>query len=160
MSKHQTTLWVLAGIPLSAGIGVMLLTPSPLYLLHRLDATSVLPPLWLMTLLHLAWYAVVGAFLGSVACHKPFRRSHEGSFWRGCTCLALGCMMMSVWYILLFGKGALLLSWGVLPLCVGMMLLAVLSLHSLRGFSLWLAIPSVLWPILLAILHLMVLLRT
>ena len=160
MSKRHTALLVLSAISLSAGIGIMLLTPSPLYLLHRLDATGILPPLWFMSLLQLAWYALVGAFLGSVACHAPFRFSCEGSFWRGCTCLALGCMMMSVWYVLLFGKGALLLSWVFLPLCVGMLLLATLSLHPLKGFSLWPALPMVLWPIFIAILHLMVLLRT
>ena len=160
MPNSKTTLLIFAAIPFSAGLGVMLLTPSPLYLLHRLDATSMLPPLWILALLHLGWYAATGATLGYALLRTPLRRASEGSFWRGCTCLVLGCMLISVWYILLFGKGALLLSWGFLPLCAGAVLLAALSLHPLKGFSLWLAIPTVLWPIFLAILHLLVLLQT
>ena len=160
MSNSKITLLIFAAIPFSAGLGVMLLTPSPLYLLHRLDATEILPPLWILTILLLGWYAATGVSLGGAFLRAPIRRVSEGSFWRGCTCMVLGCMLLSVWYILIFGKGALLLSWVFLPLCSGAMLMAALSLHPLKGFSLWLAVPTILWPIFLAILHLLVLLRT
>lgn len=160
MSNSKNILLIFAALPFLAGLGVILLTPSPLYLLHRLDATEILPPLWILTILLLGWYAAAGVFLGGAFLRTPKGRASEGSFWRGCTCLVLGCMLLSVWYILLFGKGTLLLSWVFLPLCTGAMLMAVLSLHPLRGFSLWPAVPTVLWPIFLAILHLLVLLQT
>ena len=159
MPNKKAKITILTVIPFMAGLGVLLLTPSPIYLLHRLNAMDILPPLWILTVLHLAWYAATGALLGRTMTCSPFNRATEGDLWRGCTGVILGTMLLSVWYILLFGKGILFLAWFFIPLCVGAILLSALSLHTLRGFSIWLYLPCIAWPLFLSILHLLVLLQ-
>lgn len=97
---------------------------SPWTTLHRVDAPSVLPPIWFLSLSWFGWFFALGA---AGACLLASRRRGavaDAAFWRGMTCLVLAVAFSFVWYILFFGKGSLFFSWLCLPLALAFSLLA------------------------------------
>lgn len=146
-------------VTVAMGLSVILLSPSPLTVLHRLNALVVLPPLWLLTLLHLAWHALFGWLLVSAFLGHRKSPAHEGELWRGCTCMSVALGMIISWYVLLFAKGAVLLSWMFLPSAGFLIVLCALDHRRFQRGSLIGYILLFFWPLMLSFLHLVVLLQ-
>lgn len=144
----------------TAAMGLLLLwlTPRPTSHLFFVQALPILPPLWLLLLCHLLCYFAAGAAAG--LAWDPCRgRNREAAFWRGITFLMWGILALSVWYILLFGKGLYLLSWFCLPLsalCTA--IAAVCWMTAVRRSGL-IAALCILWPLLLFLWQFLVLLK-
>ncbi len=100
------------------GVGLLLfgrlLCESPRVAWHRLGCGAVLPPLWLLGCLYLAWGFLLGATAGYLIAGggTASRRTAggEAALWRGCTALCLTYMLTLGWYLLFFGKCSLLIS--------------------------------------------------
>jgi hypothetical protein len=123
------------------------LTPRPLELLHLTGALSLLPPLWLLVVVHLLWYAAVGALMGVMWGERSFAGGE--TLWRGITYLMWGATGVSVWYVLLFGKGLFLLSWLCLPPAVAALCVALWCWRSSPRRLAAVGAACILWPLLL-----------
>ncbi len=159
-SNPQARLPTLVGAAVGALAALTLraVTADPLTTLHRLCALDVLPPLWLMSALWLAW----AALLGGAMAHALVRAGQGGAAtaaWRGSTCLCLSAMTAAAWYALLFGKGALLLSWLCLLASALAAALAALSWAKCASVPAILTAAFALWSILLFFLQLAVMLH-
>ncbi len=121
------------------GIAALSLRPaigSPRTVWHWLGCADILPPLWVLSLLFVAWLVLIGGAVGFLLSCSGFGHTSpalEATLWRGCTCLCLSIMLTFGWYTLLFGKGSLLISFALL---LAAAVLAVLCALSWRTFSL------------------------
>jgi hypothetical protein len=136
------------GLSLLAALMLLWLTPRPLELLHLTGALAILPPLWLLAGLHLLWYLAVGALSGLLWAER-FRRGGGEALWRGNTFFVWGITAASVWYILLFGKGLLLLSWLFLPVAAAALVIAVWCRFPWHRGAAAVGAACVAWPLLL-----------
>lgn len=105
--------WVLPGgaLFLLAVIFVKYQMPSPHVLLHSIQGYERLPPLWLLGLLWYGSYALIGCVLGHIFSLRHISCEGNGSRYLGAFLLLAGAVLGVVWYMLLFGKQAVLLSW-------------------------------------------------
>ncbi len=146
-NDHVLTLPVLlgGGIVLTVVLLTRLAVGSPLIILHKLGATLALPPMWLMGLLWLGTYVLVGASAGYLLSFPAGNIRRDVHLWRGCTFMVLAVGFSLVWYILLFGKFWLILSWICLCLSAVCAVICTLSWWQIGkvasiivfGFSLW-----------------------
>lgn len=156
---HKTS-WLLGG---GAGILLALLplwfAGKPLPILYLLGADTLLPPLWLMGLLWLGVYALLGAAaVLALACQS--RGSHaDALLWRGMTFLVVEITFSLAWYSLLFGSFLLLPSWLCLVGAAVSGTLCLLSWLPLRNLSALLSLAGILWHIWLLLLQLAVILH-
>ena len=156
---HKTS-WLLGG-----GAGILLaLFPlwfvgTPLPILYLLGADTLLPPLWLMGLLWLGVYALMGA-AAVLALAGQSRGSHaDALLWRGMTFLVVEITFSLAWYSLLFSSFLLLPSWLCLVGAAVSGTLCLLSWLPLRNLSALLSLAGILWHIWLLLLQLAVILH-
>ena len=165
--KH--TAWGSGASPLPACIGAgavtaaVLLTRvavgSPWEVLHRLSTATLLPPLWLMSLLWVASFVLVGGAAGILLSSPEGSAVRQAHLWRGSTFLSLAVVFALAWYTLLFGKHWLLLSALLLLLAAAASLICAISWRAACGRG-WIApLAYALWQILLFLLQLAVLLQ-
>ncbi len=106
------------GVAVLVTVSVRVAVGGPVELFHYLGAGEVLPPLWLMGLLWLGGFFVIGATVGVLIISPRRCGGREADVWRGCTCLVLSLGAALMWYTLLFGKGSLFFSWLCLPVAI------------------------------------------
>ncbi len=134
------------GAGLASAVCLRLCAGSPWAIFCRLSAGRILPPLWLLSLVFVGWFCLVGAGLGLLLSDGRRPPVAEGGVWRGTTCLLASVALTCLWYTLLFAKNSLLFSWICLPLAVALALLTLVSwwrpapLYVLLagGYALWL----------------------
>jgi hypothetical protein len=155
--------------PLPACIGAAVVTAavlltraavgSPWELLHRLSAASILPPLWLLSLLWMVSFALVGGAAGGLLAAPEGNAHRRAHLWQGSTFLVLAVVFALAWYTLLFGKLWVLISCLFPLLAAASALLCALSWR-LAGGGAWMApLGYALWQILVLLLQLAVLLH-
>ena len=101
---YKTCALVGGGLGLVGSIAVATVVGSPLPVLHVLGADAILPPLWILGLLWLMGYALLGAAAGYVlAC--LFRGScRDTPLWKGLTFWVVEYTLSLAWYCLCFGS--------------------------------------------------------
>ena len=145
------------GIALTVTLLTRLWVGSPLNLIHTLEAFLTIPPLWIMGVLWLTSFALLGAAAGALLaapCGNPEREVH---LWRGSTFMVLAMVSSLVWYALLFGKQLLLPSCLCLLPALSASLLCALSWKRIHLLA---AIPPLLfglWQFTLLLLQISVL---
>ena len=134
MQKHHTASGILTlptliggGLTLAAALLMGLSVGSALPAIHALRAEAILPPVWLMSLLWLSSFALLGGALGYLLSCPSGGALREARLWRGATFLVLTVTLALVWYSLLFGKLLLLPSWLCLLLAAAASLTCALS---------------------------------
>ena len=148
------------GIALAAALLTRLTVGSPLAVIHKLDAFSVLPPLWILSLVWLAAFAWLGAAAGYLLACPPGSPKREADLWRGCTFAVLGAVFSLVWYTLLFGKFYLLPSWFCLPVSAAAAGICGLSWGRIGKGGAAAALAFGAWQICLFLIQLGVILHT
>lgn len=108
---QKTAMAVGGGAGLLAAFALRGAAGSPVPVLRLLGADALLPPLWLMGLLWLAVYGLVGGAAGYLSACSAVRGGREVLLWRGGTFLALAVGLSFCWYSCLFASFLLLLSW-------------------------------------------------
>ena len=144
----------------TAALLTRLTVGSPLAVVHKLEALLILPPLWVLSLLWLAHFALLGAaagFLLGCPIHTPHQ---EAAMWRGCTFMVLAAVFSLVWYTLLFGKLCLLPSWLCLLLSAGAAMACTISWRQTKKGAAAAAFAFSLWQIGLFFLQFAVILHT
>jgi hypothetical protein len=114
---------------------------SPILLLHKLNASEILPPMWLMSLLWMGFYGLWGAAFGDLLSGLPENPAREVYIWRGSTFAVLAVVFSLVWYTLLFGK------FYLVPSCMCLLMSSLASL--VCGYSWW---SVAKWTAIVAIL--------
>lgn len=133
--------------------------PSPVSLLHQWCALEHLPPLWLLHLLWLAAYTLIGGSWLGVLCMDPCGTEGELLRYKGGMFLVLTAFFSFVWYLLLFGMQTMLLSWFSLGAAIVSAILAAvcyLRLHAMAG---WCILLTALWWVYLFFAQLVVMLH-
>ena len=133
---------------------------SPLTVAHKLEALLILPPLWVLSLLWLVHFTLLGAaagFLLGCPTHNPHQ---EAAMWRGCTFMVLAAVLSLVWYTLLFGKLCLLPSWLCLLLSAGAAAVCAISWRQTKKGAAVVAFAFSLWQVCLFFLQFAVILHT
>jgi hypothetical protein len=87
-------------------------------ILHLLGADALLPPLWIMGLLWLTGYVLLGAAAGYAFACSTGGPYGEASLWRGLTFLVAEVTFSFAWYSLSFGSFLLFPAWICLLLGV------------------------------------------
>ena len=95
--------------------------PPPHVLLHSVQCYERLPPLWLLGLLWSGSYALMGGALGHTLSLKHISCENNGSRYLGAFLLLLATILGAVWYMLLFGKQAVLFSWLLMGIGLAML---------------------------------------
>lgn len=142
---HKTS-WLLGG---GAGILLALLplwfVGKPLLILYLLRADTLLPPLWLMGLLWLGVYALLGGAAGGALACRGHGCHADALLWRGMTFLVVAITFSLAWYSLLFGSFLLLPSWLCLGGAAVSGVLCALSWLPVYRISAVLSLAGVLW---------------
>lgn len=131
--------------------GVRFWWGSPHASITQMGIREVLPPVWLLSLLWLLWYFVLGATLGGVL--YTYGKNCIDA-WRGACFFLLMIGVGFLWYPLFFVRQSFLLSLIVLLAVIELAVVAALqwqSLSVLAGAVLWL---HVLWLFYMTILQL------
>jgi len=132
---------------------------SPVVMLHQWGTTGKLLPLWLMCLLWLGGYFFMGgAWLVTLSC-KAWGGTREVLCYKGGMFLVLGVFFSFVWYLLLFGMQAFLLSWLCLGVAIMMVVVCAVCYFRLLGVLGWCVILPALWWLYLLGMQLVVVLR-
>lgn len=148
------------GVTLSAALLTRWTVGSPLVVLHRLEALPILPPLWFMSLLWLASFALVGLSLGYLSACTEGNPKREALFWRGSTFLVLATVFSLLWYTLLFGKFYPLPSWLCLLFSAVAALACAASWMHIKRAPAVTVLLFALWQTYLLLLQLTVLFHT
>ena len=105
---HKTYVLIGGGMGVLSGIAVAVTVGSPLPVLRLWGADVLLPPLWILGILWLAGYALLGGAAG-YAWGCPGGGPHrEMPLWRGLTFLVVEVTFSFAWYSLSFGSRLLL----------------------------------------------------
>ncbi len=156
---HKLSALIGGGIATVAAIFVRILTENPRVVLHRLAAYDRLPPLWLLSILWLGWFFLLGATTAILLCASRRDCRREALLWRGSTFLVLTVVISLIWYTLLFGKFSLLISWLCLPVAIAAALLCALSWWRTAGWAGVLLVGFALWLLCLFLLQFAVMLH-
>ncbi len=148
------------GVTLTAALLTRLTVGSPLAVVHKLEAFLILPPLWLMSLLWLSAFILMGAAAGHLLACPMGSAKREACLWRGSTFMVLAVVFSLVWYTLLFGKLFLLPSWLCLLLSAAAALVCGVSWRQVAWGAASVALGFALWQITLFLLQFAVLLHT
>ena len=150
--------WIGGGVTLAAALLTRWAVGSPVAVMHKLEAFRALPPLWLMSLLWLSSFAVLGMSLGYLLTCPDGDPRREALFWRGNTFLVLAVVFSLLWYALLFGKFYPVPSWLCLILSAAAALVCALSWLRVKTAAFAAAVLFALWQGYLILLQLAVLL--
>ena len=105
---HKTCALIGGGIGLLMAVSVAAVVGSPLPVIRLLEADALLPPLWLMGLLWLMGYVLLGMAAGWAWGTRSPVPHGEISLWRGLTLLVVEVAFSFAWYRLSFGSLLLL----------------------------------------------------
>lgn len=141
------------------GVVILICCPSPTVLLHRLNALEFLPPLWLLGILFIGWYALVGFAAGGIRSGGR-TGGHAEELWRGYTCLLAGLTLMTSWYVLCFAGEAVLLSWFLLMPSAVFLCLTALSWRRISPGICLVLMAGGLWPAVLSLGQFLVVMRS
>ena len=147
------------GVALIAALLTRLTVGSPLAVAHKLEVFLILPPLWLMSLLWLFSFLLMGAAAGHLLASPMGSAKREAYLWRGSTFMVLAVVFSLVWYTLLFGKLFLLPSWICLLLSAAAAFACALSWRQVARGAAAAALGFALWQITLFLLQFAVLLH-
>ena len=103
----------LALISMLLCLSVRLASQIPLELLHSLQSTDALPPLWLFNLFSLAWSLLIGFAAGITVCEILSGRAHgqrEILVYQGGLLFVAMIILANVWYPIFFSCGRLIVS--------------------------------------------------
>jgi hypothetical protein len=131
---------------------------SPLRVIHQFT-TVLLPPLWILSLLWLTSFALLGGAAGSLLSCPHGNPQKEAALWRGSTFMVLAVMFGLDWYTLLFGKLLLVPSCLCLLLAAASAAVCAWSWLPLRKSASASALLFSLWQIYVFFLQTVVLLR-
>ncbi len=148
-----------AGLLLACAMLTRWSVGSPIILLHKLSASALLPPMWLMSLLWLGFYLLWGAALGDLLSCPPTSPVGEVHLWRGCTFAVLAVVFSLVWYTLLFGKFYLVPSWMCLLVSAAAAFVCAYSWWRVTKWTSCVALLFGLWNICLFFLQFAVILH-
>ncbi len=157
---NRSIAFIGGGVAVAGALVVCWLSENPRLVWHRLAAGCVLPPFWVMSLAWLLGFFLLGMAAGLLFSSCPHSAAHEAILWKGATYLLLAAVLALSWYILLFGKFLLLLSWlALLPTMAAALYAAILwwRLSPLCGGILG---GYALWMLVLLILELAVMLQS
>ena len=141
------------------GIAVAATVGSPLPVLRLLGAGEILPPLWLMGLIWLAGYGLLGAAVGLVLGGSSGNPCRDAPAWRGLTFLTVEVTFSFAWYSLSFGSFLLLPAWICLVLGVAAGTACTASWFRVHRMSAIICIGVTLWFVYLVLCHLVVILH-
>ncbi len=148
------------GVAVAAALLVRLAAGGAWSMVHHLGAGEVLPPLWILGCLWLGGFFAVGAAIGGLVVAPSRGAAIEADMWRGCTCAVISLSGALIWYMLLFGKGALFLSWLCLPVALVVMLPGVISWSRVSAAATVVAVGWGLWIIMIFAGQLVVMLHS
>lgn len=159
-TPHPSPLPALVGGGTTIAIALMtrLTVGSPLHTLHRFP-NILLPPLWLLSLLWLGSFALLGAAVGNLLACPHGNPQNEASLWRGSTFMVLAVMFALDWYTLFFGKLLLLPSSLCLLLSAAAATLCACAWFSLRKGAAIAAFLFSLWQIYIFFLQMAIFLQ-
>ena len=104
---------LLALISMLLCLSVRLASRIPLELLHSLQSTDSLPPLWLFNLFSLIWSLLIGFAAGLTVCEILSGRAHgrrEILIYQGGLLFVAMIILSNVWYPVFFSCGRLLIA--------------------------------------------------
>lgn len=156
---HQTYALIGGGTGLVGGISVAATVGSPLPILRLLGADAILPPLWIMGILWLSGYVLLGATAGYALAGSAGGPYREAPLWRGLTFLVVEVTFSFAWYSLSFGSFLLFPAWICLSLGVAAGVMCVLSWYALHRIPAYVCGGVTLWLLGLAIYHVIVILH-
>lgn len=110
-----------------AFLGVRLACGTPYRMILNLGIASLLPPIWIMTLLRGLSFLCVGCAAGLVLCRRE--RGVDREKYRGCLFFVLLMLVELLWYPTIFGSGLLFLGMleSILCLCLSVTVTACFS---------------------------------
>ena len=132
---------------------------SPYYFLSQLKDDSLWVPVWLASLIWLAWYFALG-FLWGFLLSDPRNRALARAVWfyRGSLYFVLGIFFGFMWYPLLFRIGLPFLSWLILLLSlVCMCMVGICWLRIKKGA--WMVFGYCAWLLFMLLTQLVMLLN-
>jgi len=91
----------------SIALIIRFLTGSPYKIINYCGLRGVIPPVWVMVVMWLFWYVVLGIAFGEVVESKQTR--NEASKYKGGMFFVIMMALGYAWYPLFFGSGALFL---------------------------------------------------
>jgi len=152
--KNNGTLtcsFVVGGVLALCAAAVRFWWGSPHASMTQMGIREVLPPVWLIGLLWLLWYFLLGATLGGVLYTYG---KHCIDAWRGACCFLLMIGVGFLWYPLFFVRQSFLLSLIVLLAVIALAAVCALQwqkLSPMAGIVMWL---HVLWLFYMTVLQL------
>ena len=156
---HKTSILIGGGAGILLALFPRWVVGNPLPILRLLRAEALMPPLWLMGLLWLAVYGLLGAAAGYTLACPRHGGTRDALCWRGMTFLVVEVTFSLAWYSLSFGAFLLLPSWLCLLGAVAAGGLCVLSWFSVYRLSAAVALAGVIWHLALLLLQLSVILH-
>ena len=156
---HKTYAWIGCGMGLLAAVAVASTVGSPLPILHLLGAGEILPPVWILSVLWLMGYGILGGAAGHVLACAAWSSFREAVIWRGLTFLVIEVTFSFAWYSLSFGSFHLVIAWICLMLGVVAGGICTLSWFSVQRIPAMLCGGVTLWFLYLALCHLVVILH-
>ncbi len=137
-----------AGFAVFWAVLVRGLVGSPREMMHMLCTRAGWPPLWVLGIFWFGGFIVMGGVAGCLLSNRARGPVVAAAGWRGGTFLSLSLSISLMWYTLIFGRGALLLSFFCLALSLGAGVCVCVSWWGVSrpgafaagGYCLWLAI--------------------
>ena len=157
--KLSLPTWIGGGVTLLMALLTRACTGSPLAVVHKLNAESLLPPLWLLGTMWLLAYALMGGGAGNLLCRRVGGAHNEALLWRGAAFFVLSIVLSLVWYTLLFGKLCVFPAWLCLVPSAAAALMCALSWWRLNRFTALIAVGFFLWQTALFLMQLGVMLH-
>ena len=158
--RTPSSVWVGGILSLILAIMVACLVGSPVEAVHLLEASELLPPLWLLGLLWFLWFFLLGAAVGWLLAGTSGGSHREALLWRGSTCIVLAAALSFLWYALLIGRLSLWLSLLCLPIAMCLSFFCAMSWWGLKKAASLVALGYGLWLLVLFFYQLSVALRT
>ena len=160
LHKINKIVWLIGGgILVLMALLVREVVPHPVTVLHQYGALPLLPPLWLLQLLWVLAYFIMGGAWLCVLWIKEGGAQHEIWRYRGSMCLVVSVLFTYVWYLLLFGTANLFLSWLCLCIALVMLLMTLLCYFRVLPLSGWALVLTVIFWGYVCLIHLVVMLH-
>ena len=156
---HKTYALVGGCAGVAVGVFATAAAGSPLPVLRLLGAEALLPPVWLLGLLWLAGFGLLGAAAGYALACQTGDPAREAPLWRGMTFLVVEVTFSLAWYSLLFGSFLQLPGWLCLTCGVAAGCMCVVSWFQSCRLSAWAAGGVTAWLLYLVLCQITVILH-
>ncbi len=150
--------WLCGGALLLAALLVRATTPSPYLFVRGVAGQVALPPTWLLGLFWFGMIFLVGLAWGLVLGRRGCNSRRDAWRFRGTTYLLLSVVFALLWYRLLFGAVAMLLSWCCLLVTVVFCVLTALSWWRISPLAGGITGAYALWSLFLFVTQFVVIL--